>query len=82
MSNDVLFCMGADSVAVTLSLSNANSAQNRRACCQSRRMDVGACTSDIYPDEETAASDSFERKHRENALARHFSLFPPLRFSI
>lgn len=45
-------------------------------------MDVGACASDIYPDEEGTARDLFQRKHRENAPARHFSPFPPLRFSI
>lgn len=78
-------CFAWESIArpaVTLSPSNANSAQNGAACCQSPRMDVGACASDIYLDEERTARDLFQRKHRENAAARHFSLFPPLRFSI
>lgn len=45
-------------------------------------MDVGTCRSDIYPDEERTPSDLFQRKHRENAQARFFSLFPSLRYAI
>lgn len=52
------------------------------ACCQNPRMDVGPCTSDIYSDEERTPGDLFQRKHRENAQAGCFSLFPSLRFSI
>ncbi len=45
-------------------------------------MDVGACTSDIYPDEERMPGDLFPGKHGKNAQAGRFSLFPSLRFSI
>ena len=49
-------------------------------------MDVGACTSDIYPDEERTPSDLLRSKHRKKcsscALRPPHPPFPSLRFSI
>lgn len=51
--------------------------QETGVCCQSARMDVGACTSDIYPDEERTPSDLLQKKKQgKNAQAGRFSLFP------
>lgn len=76
MSDGGLFCIWADSTGHRNSVLVMPIQRKTGVCCQNPRMDVGACTSDIYPDEERTSSDLFQRKHRKNAQAGHFSFFP------
>lgn len=77
------FAYGLIARAIVIqSQSNAYSAQTG-VCCQIPRMDVGACTSDIYPDEERKPSDLFVGETQEKCSGPDPPPpFPSLRFSI